>query len=172
MPGCPPLTRRRRCALSPTSPRKSGARSDSSRFNFQTATFNHARAIAPAHRAGCLSRMCPPIMRGSSAPEGAKGGVFASLNEKEARRLSARHQRRFWAKGALFRDRTGATRAPIRRLSPPSFPPPSSRERQSSVVSPDDDPRPPGSGEGRPFSRAQAPHPAPRYQASLATPLK
>ncbi|MBN9585290.1 MAG: hypothetical protein J0G34_07820, partial [Afipia sp.] len=31
------------------------------------------------------------------------------LCEKEARRLAALHMRRFWARGAFFRDRTGVS---------------------------------------------------------------
>jgi len=35
--------------------------------------------------------------------------LFRFLCEKEARRLTALHTRRFWARGARFRDRTGVS---------------------------------------------------------------
>ncbi|EKS42551.1 hypothetical protein HMPREF9696_00094 [Afipia clevelandensis ATCC 49720] len=70
------------------------------RFIFQTATCDCSRAW----REVSFGRV--PHMRGVARRK-AQRWCFASL-AKEAHRLTARHQRRFWARGALFRDRTDA----------------------------------------------------------------
>ena len=81
--------------------------------------------------------------------------------------------RRFVSGGSCFRDRTGAVASLIRRAFArfhPVLVQPS--ERQSSVVSPDDDPRPPECARDRlPLARRRR-LPAPRIKASQDTPLK
>ena len=49
-----------------------------------------------------------PVMRGMERRKAQRMSV-RFLCEKEARRLAALHMRRFWARGAFFRDRTGVS---------------------------------------------------------------
>ena len=75
--------------------------------------FKQPRVIALAPCASCVVS-CAPRIRGAWSAARRKCVVSFPFATRETRRLTALHSRRFWARGACFRDRTGATRASIR----------------------------------------------------------
>ena len=111
---------------------------------FKQPRWKFARANAPAHRAGCLFMMCPSHHEGKWRA-GRRKGWLLSLPSMRRKRVASRRASSgdFWR-----RDRTsgtGRTYPDPAGFRLPSSCPPSSRERQSFIVSPDDDPSPPGS---------------------------
>ena len=84
-------------------------------------------------------------------------------------------QRRFLSPVPLFRVQDPAIfriRRSSERISPLVTCAACSHRRQAPVVEPVGEPGPPGCEGVRHSSRARAPHPAPRHQASRTTPLK
>ena len=113
----------------------------SSIFNCQTAhAASSSRRVRPR-----LFKTSPRRMRGDGAPQGANVFCLASPCEGRSASPCGAPSRRFGARGPCFRDRTGAVASPIRRafvrLRPGLVQP---SERQSHVVGPDGDPKPPG----------------------------
>jgi hypothetical protein len=124
--------------------------------------------VLPRRRARGLPRS-RPINEGHGAPRGAnvlsrfRHRVRSDGSSESASPCGA-PLRRFWARGPYFRVRMGERLDPLSgALSRAFVLASSSRERQSHVVGPDGDLKPPGRSGCEPC--AQAPHPAPPQSA-------